>query len=107
MNKPNSHHIFSAAQMAGFLDVPQLKDGINEDLQWMYDNNISYTKNMADGTSVKILWRYSLGTPTWRAGWCTSVDYSTVVIGTAFIWIWKYFYLLTFRNTKFILTVLC
>ena len=99
MNKPNSHHIFSAAQMAGFLDVPQLKDGINEDLQWMYDNYISYTKNMADGTSVKILWRYSLGTPTWRAGWCTSVDYSTVVIGTAFICILKYYYLLSFRNT--------
>ena len=69
--------------MAGFLDVPDLKDEINSDLQFLYDNNVSYTKKMADGTSINLLWRYSLGTPTWRAGWCTSVDYSTVVIGRA------------------------
>ena len=30
-----------------------------------------------------MLWRYSLGTPTWRAGTVTSVDYSTMVMGYA------------------------
>ena len=44
MNKPNSHHIFSAPNMAGFLDVNQIKDEVNSNLQWMYDNGIYYVK---------------------------------------------------------------
>ena len=44
MNKPNSHHIFSAPNMAGFLDVSQIKDEVNTNLQWMYDNGIYYVK---------------------------------------------------------------
>ena len=28
-----------------------------------------------------MLWRYSLGTPSWRASTVTSVDYSTMILG--------------------------
>ena len=34
--------------MAGFLDVPQIKDEVNKNLQWMYDNGIYYEKVKLD-----------------------------------------------------------
>ena len=39
-----------------------------------------------------MLWRYSLGTPTWRAGTVTSVDYSTMVLGYAINYLPDNFY---------------
>ena len=47
---------------------------------------------MGDGTTVKVLWRYSLGTPTWRAGHSTSVDFSTMVMGYALNYLPQNFY---------------
>ena len=50
---------------------------VEEDLNWLYDNNVAYTKVFHDGSTAKVLWRYSGLQPTWRSGWITSVDYST------------------------------
>ena len=43
IDKPGLN-VFSAANMAGFLDVPQIKNEVNQNLQWMYDNGIYYSK---------------------------------------------------------------
>ena len=47
---------------------------------------------MSNGESVKLLWRYSIDTPTWRAGTVTSVDYSTMVMGYAMNYLPSGFY---------------
>jgi len=41
----NKQYVFSAANMAGFLGVNNLKEIVSQDLQWLYINNISYTKD--------------------------------------------------------------
>ena len=78
--------------MAGFLGLESKRAKINADLQWMYDNGIVYNKPMSDGSTAKVLWRYSLKTPTWRSGIATSVDYSTMVLGYAYNYLPQGFY---------------
>ena len=46
----------------------------------------------SDGSTVKALWRYSLDTPSWRANWSTSVDFSTMVMGYALKYLPQNFY---------------
>ena len=41
---------------------------------------------------MKVLWRYSAANPDWRATWCTSVDYSTMVLGYALKYLPDSFY---------------
>ena len=88
----DANYVFSAANMAGFLGLEEKRATINANLQWMYDNGIHYTKVMADGSTAKVLWRHSLNNPTWRGGWSTSVDYSTMVLGYAFNYLPSGFY---------------
>ena len=76
----SQYQIFSAANMAPFMAVD---NKVEEDLNWLYNNNVSYTKSFYDGSTAKVLWRYSAAQPAWRAGWMTSVDYSTMVLGYA------------------------
>ena len=78
--------VISAAIMAGFLPAAdeQLKDTINDQLAWLYDNNIcAYSVQLPDGSSSKILWRCSVRLPDWRAGSVDSIDFSTMVLGFA------------------------
>ena len=46
--------------MAPFMAIPDKKAKVEEDLNWLYDNNVAYTKNFWDGSTAKILWRYSV-----------------------------------------------
>ena len=46
--------------MAPFMAVPSAKAQVEEDLNWLYDNNVSYTRNFWDGSTAKVLWRYSV-----------------------------------------------
>jgi hypothetical protein len=72
--------VFSAAIMAGFLDAADVADraSINAELRWLYDN-------LAYETAVgpKVIWRYSLAQPDWRASVADSIDYATMVLGYA------------------------
>ena len=52
--------IWSAANMAPFMAVPSAKAQVEEDLNWLYNNNVAYTKNFWDGSTAKVLWRYSV-----------------------------------------------
>ena len=36
--------VWSAANMAGFMGVDSMKAEIEEDLEWLYDNDVTYTK---------------------------------------------------------------
>ena len=46
--------------MAPFMAVPSAKAQVEEDLNWLYNNNVAYTKNFWDGSTAKVLWRYSV-----------------------------------------------
>ena len=46
--------------MAPFMAIPDKKAKVEEDLNWLYDNNVAYTKNFWDGSTAKVLWRYSV-----------------------------------------------
>ena len=78
--------------MAPFMAIPDAKDKVEEDLNWLYDNNVAYTKNFWDGSTAKVLWRYSADQADWRASWSTSVDYSTMVLGYALKYLPENFY---------------
>ena len=92
----SAHQIFSAANMAPFMGVASQKDQVEADLNFLYDNNISYTKNFYDGSTAKLIWRYAAANPTWRSTWMTSVDYSTMVMGKFSFEHWKYIALETY-----------
>lgn len=78
--------------MAPFMGVASAKAKVEEDLNWLYDNNVSYTKNFHDGSTAKLIWRYSAAQPDWRSTWMTSVDYSTMVMGYAMKYLPENFY---------------
>ena len=78
--------------MAPFMGVASAKAKVEEDLNWLYDNNVSYTKNFHDGSTAKLIWRYSAAQPSWRSTWMTSVDYSTMVMGYAMKYLPENFY---------------
>ena len=76
----SAYNIFSAANMAPFMAVD---DQVEADLNWLYDNDVAYVKSFKDGSTAKLLWRYSGLWTWWRASTVTSVDYSTMVMGYA------------------------
>merc|ERR1711892_1346959 len=73
----SAYNIFSAANMAPFMSVD---DQVEADLNWLYDNDVAYVKSFKDGSTAKLLWRYSGLWTWWRASTVTSVDYSTMVM---------------------------
>ena len=46
--------VFSAANMAGFMGVDSMRDDIAADLEWLYDNGLTWTKPTQDGTNIKV-----------------------------------------------------
>ena len=72
--------IISAAIMAGFLpnaDTAELKQEINSQLEWMYENDVcAYKVN-----DQKILWRCSVRQSEWRCPSVDSIDFSTMILG--------------------------
>jgi len=78
--------VISAAIMAGFLPAAddELKQTINSQLDWLYDNNVcAYEARLPDGSTPKILWRCSVRIPDWRAPSVDSIDFSTMILGYA------------------------
>ena len=74
--------IISAAIMAGFLpntDSEELKQEINSQLEWMYENNVCAYQVVQH----KILWRCSVTKPDWKSGSVDSIDFSTMILGYA------------------------
>ena len=39
--------------MAGFMGVESLRSEIEQNLEWLYENNITYTKQVIDGSNIK------------------------------------------------------
>ena len=39
--------------MAGFMGVESLRSEIEQNLEWLYQNNITYTKQVIDGSNIK------------------------------------------------------
>ena len=39
--------------MAGFMGVDSLRSEIEQNLEWLYDKNITYTKQVIDGSQIK------------------------------------------------------
>ena len=39
--------------MAGFMGVESLRSEIEQNLEWLYQNNITYTKQVIDGSNMK------------------------------------------------------
>ena len=39
--------------MAGFMGVESLRFEIEQNLEWLYQNNITYTKQVIDGSNIK------------------------------------------------------
>ena len=74
--------VVSAAIMAGFLpnaDTPELKQEINSQLEWMYENDVcAYPVS-----PYKILWRCSVKKSDWRSPSVDSIDFSTMILGYA------------------------
>ena len=53
IEQKNSQNIWSAANMAGFMGVDSLRSEIEQNLEWLYDRNITYTKQVIDGSQIK------------------------------------------------------
>ena len=53
IEQKNSQNIWSAANMAGFMGVDSLRSEIELNLEWLYDRNITYTKQVIDGSQIK------------------------------------------------------
>jgi len=74
--------VISAPIMAGFLpnaDTPELRQEINSQLEWMYENDVcTYPVS-----PYKILWRCSVKKPDWKSGNVDSIDFSTMILGYA------------------------
>ena len=74
--------VISAAIMAGFLpntDSEELKQEINSQLEWMYENNVCAYQVVQH----KILWRCSVTKSDWKSGSVDSIDFSTMILGYA------------------------
>ena len=39
--------------MAGFMGIPSLRSEIEQNLEWLHENNITYTKQVIDGSKIK------------------------------------------------------
>lgn len=81
--------VMSGAIMAGFLPIADLisgslRDEINADLAYLYDNDIcTYELEMPDGTRPKVIWRCSVVQEDWRAESFDTIDFSTFLLGFA------------------------
>ena len=53
IEQKNSQNIWSAVNMAGFMGVESLRSEIEQNLEWLYENNITYTKQVIDGSKIK------------------------------------------------------
>lgn len=85
--------IISAAIMAGFLPVANNRESINNQLEWMYTNEVcAYETELPDGRKPKILWRCSVRLPDWRAPSVDSIDFSTMILGYATNFLPEFFY---------------
>ena len=87
-NTQGGDDTFSTAIMGGFLATADgaVRQKINDDLQWMYDNDVcAYDKPFSDGSTAKVLWRCSVspGYSDWKANRPTGVDYATMLFGYA------------------------
>ena len=79
--------IISAAIMAGFLpnaDTEELREEINSQLEWMYENDVcAYPVRLDSGAEHKILWSCSVRQQDWRSPSVDSIDFSTMILGYA------------------------
>merc|ERR1719348_1887981 len=76
--------VISAAIMAGFLPAAptkELREEINQQLDWLYTNDVCAYPVTQGGKTAKILWRCSVRLPNWRSGSVDSIDFSTFVHG--------------------------
>jgi len=76
--------VISAAIMAGFLPAApteELREEINQQLDWLYTNDVCAYPVVQGGKTAKILWRCSVRLPNWRSGSVDSIDFSTFVHG--------------------------
>ena len=81
--------VMSGAIMAGFLPTAgqistSLRDEINADIRYLYDNDIcTYGLVLSDGSKPKVIWRCSVVQEWWRAESFDTIDFSTSVLGYA------------------------
>ena len=87
-------YTFSTQIMAGFLGVDSdANQEILDNLNWLFDNGICrYTKNYDDGSFANVLWRCSVSDSEWRANRPTSIDFSSMVLGYATVYLDEYFF---------------
>jgi hypothetical protein len=85
--------VFSAAVMAGFLGAANSSSAvtsaaaITSSLRWMYAH-LAYETALGP----RVVWRYSVAQPEWRATLADSIDYSTLVLGLALVYLPDDFY---------------
>ena len=75
--------IFSAAIMAGFLPAANETEfeEINEQLEWLYENDVCAYPLSFEGKQIKIVWRCSILQGNWQNPVVDSIDYSTFTLG--------------------------
>merc|ERR1712216_331723 len=81
--------------MAGFLEGANstLVATIKEQLAWMRkDEGCMYQKQLPDGDQISVPWRCSLVDQKWRADTADVIDFSTMVLGYASIFLEDSFY---------------
>lgn len=86
--------VFSAAIMAGFLPIANAdaRETIKGQLTWLYENNVcAYEVTLPSG-SPRVLWRCSVCKPQWRASVLDSIDFGTLVLGYASLFLPVDFY---------------
>lgn len=82
---------FSVPIMAGFLPVADAsqKASIASQIRYLYENDIAYR---VDGVG-KILWRWSLQKPQWAADHVDSIDFASMILGYACLFLPSDFYM--------------
>ena len=81
--------------MAGFLDGANatLTATIKGQLAWMRSTGACmYAKSFADKSTARVPWRCSVADPDWRADSADVIDFSTMVLGYASIFLPDGFY---------------
>ena len=96
---PSDAMVVSPQIMAGFLDGagPGMKAEITRQLAWMRSTGACmYTKRLISpylgATKAVVPWRCSLDQPNWRAATADAIDFSTMVLGYASLFLQKGFY---------------
>jgi hypothetical protein len=90
------HAVISSPHiMAGFLDGANatLTTTIKSQLAWMRSSGACmYTKTFADESTARVPWRCSITEADWRADSADVIDFSTMVLGYASIFLPEGFY---------------